>query len=56
MSYELKNYEWEFNLVESQEVNACAMPGGKVVVYDGILPIAKDVGKKVKENVGLWKC
>jgi hypothetical protein len=31
------------------------MPGGKVVVYEEILPIAKDVEKKVKENVGLWK-
>ncbi len=49
-------HKWEFNLVESQEVNAWAMPGGKVVVYEGILPIAKDELKKVKENVGLWKC
>ncbi len=40
-SYELKDYEWEFNLVESEEVNAWAMPGGKVVVYEGLLPIAK---------------
>jgi predicted Zn-dependent protease len=42
MSYELRDYDWEFNLVESQEVNAWAMPGGKVVIYEGILPIAKD--------------
>lgn len=42
MSSQLENYSWEFNLVESPEVNAWCMPGGKVVVYTGILPIAKD--------------
>jgi len=42
MSEELENYSWEFNLVESKEVNAWCMPGGKVVVYTGILPITKD--------------
>jgi predicted Zn-dependent protease len=42
MSHELHNYEWEFNLVESSEVNAWCMPGGKVVVYTGILPITRD--------------
>ena len=39
---ELKNYEWEFNLVESNEVNAWCMPGGKVVFYTGILPLTQD--------------
>jgi len=39
---ELKNYNWEFNLVESNEVNAWCMPGGKVVFYTGILPLTKD--------------
>ncbi len=34
-------YEWEFNLVEDKAVNAFAMPGGKVVVYTGILPITE---------------
>jgi predicted Zn-dependent protease len=38
----LDGYEWEFNLVEDPNVNAWAMPGGKVVVYTGILPIAQD--------------
>ena len=42
MSYQLKDYAWEFNLVESSEVNAWCMPGGKVVVYTGILPMTKD--------------
>lgn len=39
---ELANYQWEFNLVESPEVNAWAMPGGKVAVYTGILPVTRD--------------
>lgn len=34
-------YEWEFNLVEDKAVNAFAMPGGKVVVYSGILPVTQ---------------
>jgi predicted Zn-dependent protease len=42
LSRQLNGYSWEFNLVESEEVNAWCMPGGKVVVYSGILPISKD--------------
>jgi predicted Zn-dependent protease len=38
----LKDYKWEFNLVESKEVNAWCMPGGKVVVYTGILPLTQN--------------
>jgi len=38
MSKALKGFRWEFNLVESSDVNAWAMPGGKVVFYTGILP------------------
>ncbi|NRS88912.1 putative Zn-dependent protease [Flavobacterium sp. 7E] len=38
----LKGYEWEYKLVESPDVNAWCMPGGKIVVYSGILPITKD--------------
>jgi predicted Zn-dependent protease len=34
----LTDYKWEFNLVEDKQVNAWCMPGGKVVVYTGILP------------------
>jgi predicted Zn-dependent protease len=41
-SKQLEGYQWEFNLVESDEVNAWCMPGGKVVVYTGILPLTKD--------------
>jgi predicted Zn-dependent protease len=36
---DLKNYNWEYNLVDSKEVNAWCMPGGKIVVYTGILGI-----------------
>jgi predicted Zn-dependent protease len=42
LSDHLKGYDWEFNLVEDSLVNAWAMPGGKVVVYTGILPITQD--------------
>ncbi|GAB1405759.1 M48 family metallopeptidase [Lentimicrobium sp.] len=42
MADAVKGYKWEFNLVESPEVNAWAMPGGKVVFYTGILPLTKD--------------
>jgi len=42
ISDQLSGYKWEFNLVESKEVNAWCMPGGKVVVYTGILPVTKD--------------
>lgn len=38
----LQGYQWEFNLVESDQVNAWCMPGGKVVFYTGILPITKN--------------
>jgi predicted Zn-dependent protease len=38
----LAGYNWEFNLVKDSSVNAWAMPGGKVVVYTGILPVAKN--------------
>ncbi len=37
----LKDYRWEYNLVEDTQVNAWCMPGGKIVVYTGILPITK---------------
>jgi len=39
---DLAGYAWEFNLVESKEVNAWCMPGGKVVFYTGIMPVCRD--------------
>lgn len=38
----LNDYKWEYNLVDDKTVNAWCMPGGKIVVYSGILPIAKN--------------
>lgn len=39
---DLKYYEWEFNLVKSNSVNAFCMPGGKIVVYEGMLPVTQN--------------
>lgn len=38
----LDGYEWEYNLVNSNEANAWCMPGGKIVVYSGILPLTQN--------------
>ena len=38
----LKDYAWEYKLVDNKQVNAWCMPGGKIVFYSGILPICKD--------------
>ena len=38
----LEGYQWEFHLVDEKEANAWCMPGGKVVVYTGILPLTGD--------------
>lgn len=39
---ERKKFQWEFNLVRDSRVNAWCMPGGKIVVFEGILPVASD--------------
>ena len=36
------DFEWEFNLINSEQINAFCLPGGKVAVYTGILPVAKN--------------
>jgi predicted Zn-dependent protease len=41
LSGRLKGYQWEFNLIEDKSSNAWCMPGGKVVVYTGLLPITQ---------------
>lgn len=38
----LEGYQWEFNLIDDKNANAWAMPGGKVVVYTGLLPITQN--------------
>jgi len=42
LSEELAGYKWEYNLVDSKDVNAWAMPGGKIVVYTGLLPVTQN--------------
>jgi|SRR5574344_224583 predicted Zn-dependent protease len=42
MTADLANYSWEFNLIQNSEANAFCMPGGKIVVYEGILKYASD--------------
>lgn len=39
---ELSNFAWEFNLVKDSQVNAFCMPGGKIVVYEGLLAVAQN--------------
>lgn len=42
LSDEANAFEWEFNLIKGSEVNAFCMPGGKIAVYEGIMPYAAD--------------
>lgn len=42
MSDQIADYSWTFNLVQDNNVNAFCMPGGKIVVYEGLLPVTKD--------------
>jgi predicted Zn-dependent protease len=42
MSGKLAGYAWEFHLVDGKDVNAWCMPGGRVVVYSGLLPVARN--------------
>jgi predicted Zn-dependent protease len=42
LSDQLANYRWEYNLVDNKEANAWCMPGGKIVVYTGLLPITQN--------------
>ena len=58
MGAEVSQYKWEFNLVQDKSVNAFCMPGGKIVVFEGILPVTKDeaslavvLGHEIAETV-----
>lgn len=42
MESRISNYEWEFNVLASDKVNAWCMPGGKIAFYEGIMPICRD--------------
>jgi predicted Zn-dependent protease len=39
---QIRGYKWEFNLVEDDALNAWCMPGGKVVIYTGILEVTQN--------------
>ena len=39
---EIQNLQWEFNLVKNNEVNAFCLPGGKIVVYEGLFAVASN--------------
>ena len=39
---EVQNFQWEFNLIADNQANAFCMPGGKIVVYEGMLPVTQD--------------
>ena len=39
---DVQNYKWQFNLVADKQANAWCMPGGLIVVYEGLLPITQD--------------
>ncbi|MCK9342581.1 MAG: M48 family metallopeptidase [Massilibacteroides sp.] len=41
LASEVSNFSWEFNLVKDDQVNAFCMPGGKIVVYEGLLKVAQ---------------
>lgn len=42
MKDDLQYYKWTFNLVQDKQVNAWCMPGGKIVVYEGLLPVTQN--------------
>jgi predicted Zn-dependent protease len=42
LSKELAGYQWEYNLIDDKSANAWCMPGGKIVVYSGLLPITQN--------------
>jgi len=38
----VKDYDWKYNVIVSEELNAWCMPGGQIAFYEGILPVCKD--------------
>lgn len=42
MKEDLQGYNWETRLVQSDQANAWCMPGGKIVIYTGLLPISQN--------------
>ena len=42
MSEDVQNFQWTFNLVQDNQVNAWCMPGGLICVYEGLLPVTQN--------------
>ncbi len=42
LSSRIEGFDWQFNVLESEEVNAWCMPGGQIAFYEGIMPICGD--------------
>lgn len=42
LAAEVSQFQWTFNLVQDKNINAFCMPGGKIVVYEGLLPVTRD--------------
>ena len=42
LAEKLEGYKWEYNLVQDKAANAWCMPGGKIVVYSGLLPVTQN--------------
>ena len=42
LASEIANFNWTFNLVQDKQVNAWCMPGGLIVVYEGLLPVTQN--------------
>ena len=38
----IKNFNWEYNVIQSDQLNAWCMPGGKIAFYEGIMPVCQD--------------
>ena len=51
----LPGAQWEFVVFESKEVNASCLPGGKVGVYTGILPITKNEDGLATEHLNFYR-
>ena len=41
LEHEIANFDWEFNLIKDSQINAFCMAGGKIVVYEGLLSVAR---------------